>query len=379
MSYAPAHTRAPDALRIGIDVREWRSGTSTGIARVITGFVRWTASNTPHRLLLFGNQHTEFRITGERIDSYVEAEGSRSLWDQRVLPRSLARGGVDVLWSPYYKRPLWSPCPVVVTANDLIDLHFPPGDPAHRWLLPWWMRLMLRGAAHVLTLSEYSRRDIIERLGIAPSHVSSFPVAVDERFRQDIGAAACRRARSRYSLPERYVLYLGRDTPHKNVTTLIGAWRRLPSSLRDRFALVLAGGDGTRFAEVAARSGVAAVTPGHIDDADLPAVYAGAALMCFPSLYEGFGLPPLEAMACGTPVAAADATAVPEVVGDAAMLLPARDEIAWSSAVTTLLTNDAARTALIARGTEQAHRYTGERSATAILAALVAATSGGFR
>jgi glycosyltransferase involved in cell wall biosynthesis len=379
MSDAPVQPHASDALRVGIDVREWRSGTSTGIARVITGLLRWAGPNTRHRFLLFGNQHTEFRVTGERIESHAEPEGARLLWDQRVLPRSLARGDVDVLWSPYYKRPLRSPCPVVVTANDLIDLHFPPAGAARRLLLPWWMRLMLRGASHVLTLSEHSRRDIIERLGITPSHVSSFPLAVDQRFRQDIETTAVERVRARYGLPEGYVLYVGRCAPHKNVATLTGAWRRLPADLRSRFALVLAGADSARFDEAAARAGVAALTPGHIADADMPALYAGATLMCFPSLYEGFGLPPLEAMACGTPVAAADATSIPEVVGDAAMLLAASDEIAWSDAIATLLTDDAARAALIARGSEQARGYTDERSATAILAALAAAASGRSR
>jgi len=379
MSDGPANTHLTGALRIGIDAREWRRGTSTGIARVITGFLRWAASNTPHRFLLFGNQHTEFRVDGEGVEAHVATEGGRLLWDQRVLPRLLTRGDVDVLWSPYYKRPLRSPCPVVVTANDLIDLHFPPGNPARRLLLPRWMRLMLRGAAHVLTLSEHSRHDIIERLGIAPGHVSSFPLAVDDRFRQPVEALAVERVRARHELPESYVLYVGRCAPHKNVATLLGAWRRLPVGLRERFALVLAGADRARFRQFATHADVTVVTPGHIDDADMPALYAGATLMCFPSLYEGFGLPPLEAMACGTPVAAAEATAIPEVLGDAAMLLPPLDEAAWSEAVATLLTDDTARAALIARGSAQARRYTDERSATAILAALGAATAGRSR
>lgn len=376
MSDARTSPPAADALRIGVDVREWRAGTSTGIARVVSGFLRWAARDGAHRFVLFGNQHTEFRVTGTGIDTRVVDERNRWLWDQSVLPRLLTEDDIDVLWSPYYKRPLRSPCPVVVTAHDLIELHFPRGGPARRMLLPRWMRLMLRGAAHVLTLSEYSRRDIVERLGIDPSHVSTFPPAIDEHFRQTIPADGVERVRARYGLPTAYALYVGRCTPHKNVATLVSAWRRLPAELREGVALVLAGGDVGAFEAAAARAGVSAITPGLVADADMPALYAGATLMCFPSLYEGFGLPPLEAMGCGTAVIAADAAALPEVVGNAAVLVPARDVAAWSNGLATLLSDEQARADLSARGAAHAARFTEEHCGTAILEHLVATVAG---
>jgi len=363
-------------LRIAVDVREWRAGTSTGIARVLTGFVQWAATATAHELVLLGNQHTDFRVAGDRIERLVEREGNRLIWDQRTLPALLGGQSADVLWSPYYKGPLRAPCPVVVTANDLIDLHFPRGSVIKRGLLPWWMRTMLRAASHVLTLSEYSRSDIVTRLGIEASHISVFPLAVDDRFLQSVPQSRVEAVRDRHELPESYALYVGRCTPHKNLSTLTRAWARLPASVRSRHGLVLAGGDVGRFAEVARAAGIDAHLPGFIDDADLPALYAGATMMCFPSLYEGFGLPPLEAMACGTAVAAADATSIPEVVGDAALLVAPRDEEDWETAIAALLEDPAARERLVQAGHARSGAFTRERSGRAVLDCLGAAADG---
>jgi len=158
--------KTPDAARtrIGVDVREWRSGTRTGIGRVLSSFLEGATQNTEHEFLLFGNQYTDFRVTSERVDTRIVHETSRLAWDQIALPRLLKKTGTEVFLSPYYKGPLRAPCPVVVTANDLIGLHFPPKGIVRRHLLPLWMRMMLQSASHILTLSEYSRQDIAATL-----------------------------------------------------------------------------------------------------------------------------------------------------------------------------------------------------------------------
>ena len=328
--------------RIGVDVREWRSGTSTGIARLLSSFLEWATQNTEHEFLLFGNQHTEFRVTSARVDARVVHETSRLVWDQIALPRLLGETSAEVFLSPYYKGPLRSPCPVVVTANDLIELHFPRPGFIRRRLLPLWMRMMLRNASDVLTLSEYSRQDIVATLRVAASRITAVPLAVDDRFLHRPSTEETRDVRERYGLPDRYVLYVGRCSPHKNVVTLVRAWSELPADLRRRYALVLAGGDASLFRGAADARGVDAIIPGFVQDADLPGLYGGATIMTFPSLYEGFGLPPLEAMSSGTPVIVSNATSIPEVVGNAAKLVDPLDTHAWAKALVDLLENDEA-------------------------------------
>lgn len=369
----PEARSAAVPLRIGIDAREWRVGTSTGIARVIAAFVRWVVDNTEHQILLLGNQETDFRLQGTRIEVRVEAEGSRLWWDQVILPRMLRDAAADVFLSPYYKAPLRAPCPVVVTTNDLIELDFPRGGIVGRVALSAWMRLMLRRAAHVLTLSEYSRHDIIERLGIDPKRVTAFPLAPDDRFLRPVTDAARQATSARLQLPQHYVLYVGRCTEHKNVSTLLEAWRSLPQPLRQQYALVLAGSDRERFRRASEAAGVEVFLPGFVDDGDMPALYSGATLMCFPSLYEGFGLPPLEAMACGVAVIAADATAVPEAVGAAAMLVDPLDVDRWREAIEQLLTDEVARQRLVRAGFDRARVLRRRHSGAKLLDCLVAA------
>jgi alpha-1,3-rhamnosyl/mannosyltransferase len=177
-------------------------------------------------------------------------------------------------------------------------------------------------------------------------------------------------------LPERYALYVGRCAPHKNVAVLLRTWNTLPAAVAAACPLVLAGGDVDGFRALAAGRETGAVLPGFVPDDDLPGLYAGATLMCFPSLYEGFGLPPLEAMACGTAVIAARAASLPEVLGDAARLVDPRDEGAWAESVQELLSNRQQRATLAAAGAARARSFTPERSGSALLRCLIEAATG---
>ena len=149
-------------LRVGVDVREWKSGTSTGIARILTNFLRWATAHTSHEFVLFGDQDTEIRVEAPTISARFERQGNTFAWDQLELPRLLAAESVDVFFSPYHKGPLRAPCPMVVTANDLIELRYPDSaSTLKRAALSFWMKRVLRRAALVLTVSEFSRRDIV--------------------------------------------------------------------------------------------------------------------------------------------------------------------------------------------------------------------------
>jgi alpha-1,3-rhamnosyl/mannosyltransferase len=365
------------ARTIGVDVREWHAGTSTGIARVLTGFLEWATAHTPHRFVLFGNQRSENRVVGEHITMHREHEGNRLLWDQVTLPRLAAETGAEVLLSPYYKGPLRSPCPVVVTANDVIELHFPGGSRLKRLALPAWMRLVLKRASRVLTLSEFSRRDLVATLGLSPSRVAVVPAGIDPGFCPHPIVAPTDSVLRRLGLPPGYVLYVGRCAAHKNVGTLVRAWAALPEALREAHPLVLAGGDVARFEALGEAAGARVFAPGFVDDNDLAVLYRGAAVMGFPSLYEGFGLPPLEAMASGTPVVAADSSSLPEVLGDAALLADPRNEAHWTSALERVLRSAELRDDLVRRGAARAGRYTPERAARSLLDNVLAAAAGG--
>ena len=185
----------------------------------MSSFLEWATENTEHEFLLFGNQQTEFRVTSERADARIVHETSRLVWDQIALPRLLGKTGTEVFLSPYYKGPLRSPCPVVVTANDLIELHFPRrGIMKHR-LLPLWMRMMLRSASHVLTLSEYSRQDIVATLRVAASRITAVPLAVDDRF---LCRPSAQDARSTPALVDSLIVFVpdGRYLPGR----LLSSW-----------------------------------------------------------------------------------------------------------------------------------------------------------
>lgn len=231
--------------------------------------------------------------------------------------------------------------PRVVTLLDLQHHELPEMFSAgERWLRSWAYDDSARHADRVITISDHARRGIVERLGIPAERVDAIPLAVDHEHFSPEGPA-------RDDLGD-YVLYPANLWPHKNHGRLLAAWREL-----DDLSLVLTGQAYDRRIK---QSGVRHL--GHVDARELPALYRGARAVVFPSLFEGFGLPILEAMACGVPVAASDHGAVAEVSGDAALLFDARDPEAIATAVRRTVSEEETRAELIARGLDRAARYT---------------------
>jgi glycosyltransferase involved in cell wall biosynthesis len=288
-------------------------------------------------------------------------------WEQLVLPARAARLGARVLMCPANLAPLAFPRNVVVI-HDAAVLRHP------EWYsrsYAGWQRLVLpalaRRALHVVTVSEFSRGELTALLGLAPERLSVVRGGVDAAFSPHADSGP---ARAALALARPYVLCVASHTARKNLRALVPAARALE---RDGVEVVVAGGRRPQFAR---EDGLDALRLlGHVDDALLPGLYAGAEAFVLPSLYEGFGLPVLEAMACGAPVVAAAATALPETCADAALLVaPAPD--ALRDALTGLLAGDGERARLTAAGPVRAAAFTWERTAReldALLNALPAA------
>jgi glycosyltransferase involved in cell wall biosynthesis len=364
------------SLRLAVDGRELRVGVRTGIRRYTVEVLRAAAARGLECIAYLD------RTTGqEGIPGGVRCStlgGFTQWWDQVALPSALRRDRVDVFLSPYYKRPLVAPCPTVVTIHDLFFIGYPGRRrPFYDATMTQLARLYAAGATAIVADSEHSRRAIVDRLGIAVDRIVVIPVGLGPEFQPVAPTAA---QRERYGLGPRYALYVGNFLPHKNLPRLLAAWAALPEALRASLRLVLAGGDRAgRPALAAAADSLGlrerVVFPGLIADADLPALYGGADLVVQPSLEEGFGLPALEAMACGTPVVASRRGALPEVVGDAGLLVEPEDERALTAALAHLLSSADERAALGRRGLARAAHFTAERTAGRVVD-LLQATAG---
>ena len=284
-----------------------------------------------------------------------------------VVPAAARRAGARLLHEPHYTLPLGWRGPAVVTIHDLIHLRFPRFFPPGASL---YARAMAGSACArarlVLVDSEHTHREVLELLRPRPAKLRVVPLAVSERLHPP-PAEQVEEFRRAQQLPRDYLLYVGARKPHKNLPLLLEALAILPAAARP--PLVLAGprwSPSHPLARLAARLGIEralSFCAAARDDDALARLYAGARLYVQPSLAEGFGLPPLEAMACGTPVLSSNAGALPETVGDAGVLLAPADPGRWAAEITDLLADAARRAELVRRGIVRARSFRYERTA----------------
>jgi glycosyltransferase involved in cell wall biosynthesis len=306
--------------------------------------------------------------------SRPNADRLTKVWFEQVaFPRACAHLDADVAHVPYWAPPLRPGAPAVITIHDLIPLLLPEyrGGLMHR-LYTSLASAAARNAAMVLTDSEASRRDIVAHLGLPAERVRAIPLAAGERFRPE-SAADDVAIRERYGLPERYLLYLGGFDRRKNVVTALRACRRVRSSIGSGCPLVIAGRlpeqdsgfapDPRRLAREEGLDERFVRFIGFVDEAHKPAVYRGAVAFIFPSRYEGFGLPPLEAMACGIPVVGSEAASLPEVIGNGGLLLPPDDAAGMADALIRLVLDDDFRARMSQQALAQASGFSWKRTA----------------
>jgi alpha-1,3-rhamnosyl/mannosyltransferase len=295
-------------------------------------------------------------------------------WQLPLLSKSLAP---DLWHAPYYIRPFWDVPRPIVTVFDVIGRVVPGALPSlrSRVLFELTLRLSLHGAAQIITSSVATQRDLMREYRVDPAQISVIPLGVDRSFTPQ-SAERVRALREQYDLPQQYMLYFGSNKPHKNLVTLVRAFAQVQTDM----PLIVAGAWDRRYTDPK-RLAAALGLEGRIrfihdvPAVDVPALLSGATLFVFPSRYEGFGLPPLEAMACGTPVIVSNAASLPEVVGDAGMLVvPEVTPLAHGLQV--LVDDPALRETLRERGLRQAGRFTWAETARQTIAVYERVASG---
>ncbi len=303
----------------------------------------------------------------------------RVVWEQCVQPFVLRRLGADLAHGPVFVAPLAAPCPVVVTVHDLSFVRFPRlFRPANRLYLGALTRLSARRARRVIAVSAHAADETAHLLGVPRARIDVVYHGVDPQFRP-LPAETVQRFRAAAGLPERFVLFLGTLEPRKNLVRLVEAFARL----RDpALKLVIAGGRGWYDEEVHARVEALelndrVVFPGYVPAEDLPLWYNAAAVFAFPSLYEGFGMPVLEAEACGTPVLTSNCSALPEAAGNGALLVDPLQVEAIAAGLERLFHDETLRGELRQRGLAHAARFTWQQTAAETVAVYRRALAGG--
>jgi glycosyltransferase involved in cell wall biosynthesis len=307
----------------------------------------------------------------------------RTFWEYRRLPRAVRRERFDLFHGLGSLSPS-SACPFVLTVHDVIYRHFPASVPlGYRLFMNAIHPRVARRADRVIVPSRYTGREVVEHLGVREERVRVVPEGPGGGFGPVTDGGRIEQTLTRYGVRRPYVISVCRGFPHKNLTGLLRAFGRLRGQGHGALQLVLVGepyrgGQAlARTAREAAPDG-AVVFTGFVGHDDLCALYTAAEVFAFPSLAEGFGLPVLEAMSCGTPVVSSDAAALPEVVGGGGALADARDPEAFAAALARVLGSAALRDDLRARGAEQARRFSWEEAARRTLAVYEEARADGI-
>jgi glycosyltransferase involved in cell wall biosynthesis len=374
-------------MRIGIDyTAAVRQGG--GIGRYTRNLIRSLSdldAENQYKLLVAGGWGegdglgawpTNFSVRGVPLsDRWMHI-----VWQRLRLPVPVQAitGSLDLFHSPDFVLPPTAGVPTILTVHDLSFLRVPQFFvPGFREYLEGAVTRSVRRARHILADSESTRRDLIELMAVEPARLSVLYPGVEARFRQVRDATVLGQVRARYELPDRFVLGLGTLQPRKNFDGLIEAFRRLVVERGEDpgisgLHLVIIGGKGWMCEEMLARVehvGLGRLVHflGFAADEDLPALYSLASVFAFPSWYEGFGLPVLESMACGTPVVAADNSSLPEAVGNAGLMVDAGEPVALADALGRILRESELRKRLVVAGWEQARRFTWEDAGKQLL------------
>jgi glycosyltransferase involved in cell wall biosynthesis len=292
----------------------------------------------------------------------------RIAWEQTGLPLAVRRHRLDVLHSPHYSMPVAAGCASVVTFHDMTFFIYPEVHKTYKKLFfRSMMRLSARRADAIIAISESTRADILRILKRRADDVCTVMYGIDRQFQPVQDRALIDQTRRQHRLPDPFILYVGNLEPRKNIPTLVRAFAKLVEKGLPH-SLVLAGSRGwmdddifKTIQDLGLQSRV--LLPGFCEQSELPALYSAASLFVYPSLYEGFGLPVLEALACGVPVITSNISSMPEVAGQAAILVDPHDSDELAKAMVRILTDPAKSEELARTGRQRASLFTWERTA----------------
>jgi glycosyltransferase involved in cell wall biosynthesis len=361
-------------VNIGIDVTPLPP-RPVGAGNYMIQLVRALATlPTTHHFVIF-SQNSGKELIGDLPSQNIEwlivpdlNPGLRLIWEQLMLPGLVKRSGVDLLHSLHYTRPRNLSCSSVVTFHDMTFFLYPQlHTRLKRLFFPWAIRMSSRRADALIAVSESTRRDAIRLLDISPERIFAVPSGVNQEFRPIDDPNLLRSCRDKYHLPDEFILFVGLIEPRKNLPLLLHSYARLVGN-GNYPALVLVGRLGWRYQEIfqlVDRLNLKdkVFLTDYVPAEDLPIIYNLARAFVYPSFYEGFGFPPLEAMACGIPVITTAVSAMLDYVGDAGILVPPNDEIALTSALQELLSDTSLRLRLSQVGRQHAAGFSWERTA----------------
>ena len=356
-------------MRIGIDARKLHDfGIGTYIRNLLRQLARLD-QNTEFVVLCRPEDRAGLASLGANFRPVAETSGNYSIAEQLTVPMALRREGVTLFHAPHYVLPRLVGCKSVVTIHDCIHLMFPQYLP-NRLALGYArasIGLAAKRATRVLTVSESSKRDILRYVDTEPGKIDVIYNAYDERFGVEPLEEEVVRVRERFQLHDEFVLYAGNVKPHKNVERLIQAFHLVRQRGLDHLKLVIIGDEVSRYAALRRAVHKHQLHKyvrflGYLPEETLAVMYRLAGVFVFPSLYEGFGLPPLEAMASGTPVVTSNVSSLPEVAGDAAILVDPYDPSAIADGIATVLTDERVRRDLRRKGLERAAQFSWEAS-----------------
>lgn len=297
----------------------------------------------------------------------------RLLWDQVIFPNRARRFKVNLLHQPCFSAPLLYRGKVIVTCHDLISVFFPENLPlASRFFYSQWEPFSYRKAAKIIAISEHTKKDLMAFLKIPEEKIRVIHLAASRDFRPIKSKKTLKKIQKKYRTGPNYILDVGTLEPRKNLSFLVRAYALAVREGAD-VKLVITGKKGWYFEglfklvdDLNLKDKI--IFTGYVAENDLPALYSGAKAFVFPSLYEGFGLPPLEAMACGTPVISSNTSSMPEVIGQAGILISPKDERVWAQNILKILRDKGLARTLSQMGLRQAKKFSWEEAARKTIA-----------
>lgn len=367
-------------MRIGVNLLPFRKHLAGGgrfTKNVLENLATIDKENT-YFLFLTKQGQTNFQIDADNFVKVFcpitpKVRALRILWEQLILPWQLLSYRIELLFTPTVAIPFWVPCRTITTIHDMIPFH--KSIIKYSKLRTNYIRtatnLAIKKSDIIIAVSENTKREIIQFCKVHGEKIIVSLEGVDEKFRKINTGSEIADVRAKNKLPERFILFVGTLEPGKNLQRLIEAYYYLRKENRISHKLVIAGAYGWGNLNLVKENKELIldeiVFTGFVTDDDLCLLYNAADLFVFPSLYEGFGLPPLEAMACGTPVITSNLSSMPEIVGNAAFLVNPYDSIELAAAIEHVLKDEHLRSELTARGRERAKNFSWRKTAEVIL------------